>query len=431
MKTNTNSERGQALIMIVIGLVVLLGFTALAIDGGMVFSDRRHAQNAADAAALAGALQKANLNSDSDAIMAALNSAGSNGFGDPQVDVQISEHNNYSGGYYLVTVDITSTTETSLAKLFIGNSITNRVTATARARWSQPALPGYALASMGNCVAEGDNLLGTTGGGNSGGIESFDGGMFVNAPETSGNQCSIDPPSSSGATGIIAEPGYQISSVGSVNYGGVGNLSPTPIETGINGGSPIDDPLANLPVPTCKFNGSVAPGSPAQYNPGKFKGSMISSGVYAPGIYCIDGNVKLSGKEGIVGDGVLFYFMNGSLEFTGQAGLSITGPTLDNCLGPAGESWASCTYMGMAIFSSRSNTNTIEVRGNGGSAVVGMIYAMRGTVMARGGGSTPDETEVWGQIIARRVLNNGNGSLRVTFNPSSTVWKKPEISLER
>src|SRR5512142_51844 len=55
MKTK-NHERGQALIIIVFALIGLFGITALAVDGGMAYSDRRNAQNAADSAALAAAL---------------------------------------------------------------------------------------------------------------------------------------------------------------------------------------------------------------------------------------------------------------------------------------------------------------------------------------------------------------------------------------
>jgi uncharacterized membrane protein len=51
-----HSEKGQALILIAFGIVTLIGFTALAVDGGRVFSDRRNAQNAADTSALAAAL---------------------------------------------------------------------------------------------------------------------------------------------------------------------------------------------------------------------------------------------------------------------------------------------------------------------------------------------------------------------------------------
>src|SRR6185503_13740171 len=51
-------ERGQALVIIALAVVGLFGFSALAIDGSRVFSDRRNAQNAADTSALSAALAK-------------------------------------------------------------------------------------------------------------------------------------------------------------------------------------------------------------------------------------------------------------------------------------------------------------------------------------------------------------------------------------
>jgi Putative Flp pilus-assembly TadE/G-like len=48
------NERGQMLIMAVLGMAVLLGSMAMAIDVGLFFQDRRHFQNSADAMALAG-----------------------------------------------------------------------------------------------------------------------------------------------------------------------------------------------------------------------------------------------------------------------------------------------------------------------------------------------------------------------------------------
>jgi uncharacterized membrane protein len=47
-------ERGQTLLIFVLATSVLLGFTAMAIDVGLFFEDRRHFQNSADAMALAG-----------------------------------------------------------------------------------------------------------------------------------------------------------------------------------------------------------------------------------------------------------------------------------------------------------------------------------------------------------------------------------------
>src|SRR6476659_8811430 len=56
MKLKLFVERGQALIVIALAAVGLFAIAGLAIDGTAKFSDRRHAQNAADTAALAGSL---------------------------------------------------------------------------------------------------------------------------------------------------------------------------------------------------------------------------------------------------------------------------------------------------------------------------------------------------------------------------------------
>ena len=60
MNNEKTSERGQALILIVFGIAALFGIAGLAVDGGSLYADRRRAQNAADAAALAGALARVN-----------------------------------------------------------------------------------------------------------------------------------------------------------------------------------------------------------------------------------------------------------------------------------------------------------------------------------------------------------------------------------
>lgn len=54
-QTGNRSESGQVLILTVLAMAVLLGMAAMAIDVGLFLHDRRNLQNAADAAALAGA----------------------------------------------------------------------------------------------------------------------------------------------------------------------------------------------------------------------------------------------------------------------------------------------------------------------------------------------------------------------------------------
>src|SRR5215510_4440290 len=83
MKTTARFERAQALIIILLGMVVMIGLTALSIDGGNAYSDRRHAQNAADTSALAAALAK--VKDDPNWKTVGDDRANSNGFLDTDV----------------------------------------------------------------------------------------------------------------------------------------------------------------------------------------------------------------------------------------------------------------------------------------------------------------------------------------------------------
>jgi len=51
-------EQGQALVLITFAMIGLVGITGLAVDGGIAYTEKRDSQNAADAAAMAGALAK-------------------------------------------------------------------------------------------------------------------------------------------------------------------------------------------------------------------------------------------------------------------------------------------------------------------------------------------------------------------------------------
>lgn len=74
------SERGQVVVLFALSIVAFLAVLALILDGGRVYSERRRAQNAADAAALAGARV---LDLGAAAVLkAACDAAAANGFPD-------------------------------------------------------------------------------------------------------------------------------------------------------------------------------------------------------------------------------------------------------------------------------------------------------------------------------------------------------------
>ncbi len=80
------SEKGQAIILIVFALIGLIGITGLTVDGGLAYSERRRAQNAADSAAFAAALANSK---DENIEAAAQNIAAVNGFNDDGIQNEV------------------------------------------------------------------------------------------------------------------------------------------------------------------------------------------------------------------------------------------------------------------------------------------------------------------------------------------------------
>ena len=67
MKAHLRSDSGQTLVWLALGMFVLLGIAALAVDVGKLYGERRQMQNAADAAALAGADEMCQGRTDAEA----------------------------------------------------------------------------------------------------------------------------------------------------------------------------------------------------------------------------------------------------------------------------------------------------------------------------------------------------------------------------
>ncbi len=92
---NKTRERGQAIVILLFALVAVTAMAGLAIDGGRLYALRRQAQNAADAAALAGTRQLAEYitqcetGSNSDVSRAIIDAARFNGIDNASPDAQV------------------------------------------------------------------------------------------------------------------------------------------------------------------------------------------------------------------------------------------------------------------------------------------------------------------------------------------------------
>jgi Flp pilus assembly protein TadG len=220
MTSKKYSERGQALVLIALAAIVLFGFVALAIDGSAKLSDRRHAQNAADTAALAAALEKVTEitkgTSDNSPTtgapatcppptgvlpspvcealqLAGLDRAASNGYDNDLTTNTVEVHSPPISGYYVgdteyVQVIITSDVKTYFARIFGFDETTNILQAVAYTKKGGNLADGAMIISYDpspNCSTGGTGGYSVSVSGSST-VNLNGGGFFLNSDEVCG-----------------------------------------------------------------------------------------------------------------------------------------------------------------------------------------------------------------------------------------------------
>ncbi len=391
-RTHAQKERGQALILIVFAIVALIGMTALAVDGGNAYAERRRAQNAADTTALDAALAKVrngNLYNEGLARAASNNYVdGDPGAGStqPKVNVEIYSpptDGPYSGDSEYVQVIITATIRTYFGRVVGINEITNEVEAVARGKPAviTPMAFGNAIVSLSphDCKAltyQGNantNLVG--------------GGLFVNS------DCDDSAFFNNSNAGSLTAPCLQ--AVGGITYTpGAVNIPGSCINTGV---SPL--PGIVYPNPTCSGNTSQNGNT---LSPGNYTGTFPPSGVtnLEPGIYCVDGNFRLNASDTLIGSDVVIVVNTGDVRWNGGATVQLDAPSS----GP---------YSGLLLFMPESNTNEVVINGNSSSSFSGSILAPSSDVTVDGTGGA---TGLHSQIIGYTVDISGNSLMNIIYN---------------
>ncbi len=133
IKKNISNERGQVVIIVALLLVCLFGMTALVVDVGSIYEERRHTQTVADAAALAGAQDLPEH--PGQAIQTAIAYADLNGVVISEDNIQLSKtHDMITYDYDTITVTPTDVNAPLFFARVLGiNSVTVSATATATA----------------------------------------------------------------------------------------------------------------------------------------------------------------------------------------------------------------------------------------------------------------------------------------------------------
>lgn len=379
-------ERGQTLVVTGLALTCLLGMAGFSVDVGMMFRAKRMLQTAADAGAIAGAMEV----NYSDVTTAADNATAQNGMTNGNNGVTITVNNPPKSGSYTsssssVEVIVSQNVPTFFMKVFGLSTI----------KVSARAVAGLGAAS--GCIYTLDTSgidVGMTG---SGVLSMPDCGIVIDSGSTNALNMT-------GTTSISA---LSVGIVGSYHETGSASTSPTPI-TGI---APEPNPLSFLTAPSfsvssCLANPRFTGSSAHTIGPAVSGGtvcynglSMTGSGSLTmnPGTYIINGAMSMSGSGVISGSGITIYLAppNGSLSLTGSGALNITAPT-------------SGTYNGVLFFEDPTDTNAMTVTGSTGSDMEGIFYAPAASLSMTGSsGST-----IYADLVVSSLSMTGSTSLK-------------------
>lgn len=431
LNNRVRSERGQVMVLMVMALTALLAFTALAIDGGMIYSDRRFGQSAADTATLAGGSQAAMdlenayittsnwdcssseiQNAVDEAVSVAIDRAAQNGFEiddmlDPEAGdnsgVQVTCMDAFGGfgptplvvvppgpteRYIEVHVMLTFETRTSFLHMFYNGHVMQTVDAVTRVMPRSTLAMGYAIVTLNPSACSGMGTGFQTHG--TADLYIYGGGIFSN--------------------GCIRGSGGPLVNVYNAEVSYVeelfhddcdnffiddANTCPGQVSEG------IPPETYDIPEPDCTGH-EVSP-------------SAIAGKTLAPGLYCVSGDLKLNGGS-TIGDGVTIVMLDGKLTINGNADVNLKAPVDDTNGG----------IPGVLFYAPPSNTSTFKINGSSDSFFQGTILAAGANVELEGTGNT-DAYHV--QVIAWNVEAGGTSDLYLIYDANEQYTLPTNVNL--
>lgn len=458
MKQNLFAERGQALILIALAAIGLFAITGLAIDGNAHYADRRHAQNAADTAALSAALVKVNgltagqtdsvCSTDSgwtnsafclDIINAAWDRAEENGYDGlipDSVDVYSPPISGpYAGDSSYVQVIITSHIDTYFARIIGINQTVNAVQAVALTRKGGPLGNGAMIISYDpdpNCSSGGGSGGGSVDVSGNGTVNLSGGGIFLNSDESCGfaipncAKLNISPPAginSAATVDNIDQDGCTTAAPEYINQDPVivpdeVDMPDEPIECTQLATAYNDPPGSNI--------WHITPGYYADFPQANINGDIVGIKkdiVMDPGIYCVGKDIKWSGQTftSLDGSSGVTLYLKPGVDFN----LNINSPI------KLYASNSGSDYDGYIIIQAGTHTSIGSCTINGGSYldIEGTIYAPYCNITVNGG-SEPT-AEINAQLVGWDLKLNGNNIINFNYDPSKVVHIKRRVGLMR
>lgn len=401
MRSRHLGEKGQILAGTAIAMVAMLALAALALDGSLAFETRRRAQTAADAAAVAAAVELKKGGSDSDAIATGRKQAKRNGFENGVNGVSVTIHNPPTSGEYAGNDDY--------VEAIVNETRNSMLLRALKGGFNTTTAGGRAVAGPG----DGDVCILVTHPTDSRTL-SMSGSASIIAPNCTVAVNSSDSRAlnTSGSACIDAKA---INVVG--NYSG-SCFTPAPDA----GAAETEDPFVDLPSPsfdsTCLFTNKVisssTPIAQRTLNPGTYCGGLTISSApgvkFNPGLYIMKGGGFKSsgGSTTLQGTGVTFY-LTGTTGFPYDAVVISGGGTVNLSAPTSGEWEAILFYQDRNIVSTKVNT----ISGGSTMNVEGSLYFPTTNLVYTGGSTNHGAYTV---IVAYRLTLTGPSGIGSDFS---------------
>ena len=412
MRTPIANRRGNVAVIVAVCMTLLLGFAAIALDGGLIQHNRRSAQTAADAAALAAANDLyihyptyLGVDSPGSAATAAMAAASANGFNNDNVTNKVTVSIPPTSGLHtgkagFVQVDIEYYQQRAFSRIWGGGAITITAKAVAVGQWV-PFRNGILVLDPADPAALNNNGNGV--------MQVLNADVIVNSSAPDGGVATGSGTITAPNFYFSGAPGYSTSGSGTFNGNKFNNQPPTP------------DPLAYLDPP------KIADLPMQSHNPTNISGNR--SATLSPGVY--RGGIHVSGQANLILNPGIYYMESGSFSFTGQGSLQASGVMIYtdpnqnsdvvNVNGLGQMSWspmATGPYKGISLWQRRSSENTIYLTGNGSSAITGTFYAKKGMLTVTGNGT---QDVLGSQYISWKVNLGGNGNFNIDWKADKTA----------
>jgi hypothetical protein len=431
MPAKTSRQSGQILIIFALLLTALLGFAALAIDGGMIFANRRYSQSVSDTAALAGAgaaaqyleangVSWANFSCSGSRVITSLSLA----FGAAQSRATSNQISDLDGdlsdnhGIEVICVDdpgrferyidvhtkVTSLVSTSFVHLFFPGMIKNTVDSVVRIHPRTELAFGYAIVSLSDLCGTKDGGVVFDGNNN---VKIEGGGVFSNSCIKASGTVDV----------AVTSGGVKYTSTYTTNGGPL--VSPAP------GKSAAAMPRQVVDTPACGTGAAISSTGGGVISPGNYSNIKLTNGTLTlnPGLYCLSGDMDIQGGE-ILGDAVTIYLMkdgekNTNVSINGGATVHLNAPTDSNVV--------SGGIVGILFYMQDGNEGNISLLGNSGSSFAGAVYAPDGDIDIGGTGDVNPTYNT--QIVGKYVKVHGNAKIDIKYQNGPHNVEQPKLDV--